>query len=217
MRRQLVAAIRMFVVATIVLGLAYPMAMTGVAQAIFPKRANGSLVHQGDQVVGSDLVGQSFTGPRYFHTRPSAAGALANGSPVQDVDDEGRTVGRPRPADPDDLTAAASGASNQGPTNADLLQAIEQRARAYRAANGLDDSVAVPADAVTASASGIDPHISTANARLQARRVAQHRGLAVEQVLDLIDRCTDRRRLGFLGESAVNVLRLNLVLDELAT
>lgn len=202
MRRQLLPAVRMFLVATLVLGLAYPLAMTGVAQALFPDQAEGSLVERDGDVIGSSLVGQAFSQPQYFHTRPSAAGALASGTPGDGVD-------------PDDLSQAASGASNQGPTNPDLLAAIEERAAAYREENDLDAGVEIPIDAVTASGSGVDPHISIANARLQAPRVAEERGLDLSQVLELVERHTDRRSLGFLGEDGVNVLELNLALDEL--
>jgi len=200
---------------TVLFGLLYPLAMTGVAQALFADKADGSLVERDGEVVGSSLVGQSFASPEYFHTRPSAAGALASGSLVQDVDEDGNPVGDPHPADPDDLSLAASGASNLGPTNPDLLAAVEERAAAYREVNDLADDVPVPIDAVTASASGVDPHISVANARLQAPRVAQVRGFSLDEVLALVDRQTADRSLGFLGERAVNVLELNLALDEL--
>ena len=203
MRRQLLPAVRMLLVVTVICGLAYPLAMTGVAQALFPDQADGSLVERDGVVVGSSLVGQAFTAPEYFHTRPSAAGAA------------GQRQRRRTTADPSDLSIAASGASNQGPTNPDLLAAIEERATAYREVNGLADDVEVPIDAVTASGSGVDPHISMANARLQAPRVAEARGLDLDQVLTLVDRHTDRRSLGFLGEDGVNVLELNLALDEL--
>ena len=215
MRRQLVPALRMLIVLTVLLGLAYPLAMTGVAQALFADQADGSLIERDGVVVGSSLVGQAFSAPEYFHTRPSAAGALAAGSLVQDTDAAGNPVGDPHPADPADLSLAASGASNQGPMNPDLLAAIEERATAYREVNGLADEVPVPIDAVTASASGVDPHISLANARLQADRVAAERNLPIGTVLELLDDHTAGRSLGFLGEEGVNVLELNLALDEL--
>jgi K+-transporting ATPase ATPase C chain len=215
MRRQLIPALRMLVVLTVLLGLAYPLAMTGVAQALFKDKADGSLIERDGVVVGSSLVGQEFTSPEYFHGRPSAAGALAAGAMVQDTDDAGSPVGDPHPADPADLSAAASGASNQGPTNKDLLASIEERAAAYRDENGLADTVEIPVDAVTASGSGVDPHISIANARLQAPRVADERGLELGAVMKLIDEHTDGRSLGFLGEKAVNVLALNIALDDL--
>jgi K+-transporting ATPase ATPase C chain len=204
MRRQLVPALRMVLVLTVICGLLYPLAMTGVAQALFADQADGSLVERDGEVVGSALVGQAFSRPEYFHTRPSAAGALASGSLVEG-----------EPADPDDRSLAASGASNMGPTNPDLLSAIEERTAAYREINGLADEVPVPVDAVTASASGVDPHISVANARLQAPRVADERGLPVNEVLSLVDDHTTGRSLGFLGEEGVNVLELNLALDAL--
>jgi K+-transporting ATPase ATPase C chain len=194
----------MVLVLTVLCGLLYPLAMTGVAQALFADKADGSLIERDGQVVGSSLVGQAFSAPEYFHTRPSSAGALASGSLV-----DGEAV------DPHDLSEAASGASNQGPTNPDLLEAIEARAAAYRDANGLADDVPVPIDAVTGSASGVDPHISVANARLQAPRVAAEHGLPVDQVLALVDDHTASRSLGFLGEEGVNVLELNLALDAL--
>lgn len=204
MRRQLVPALRMVLVLTVICGLAYPLAMTGVAQALFADEADGSLVEVDGEVVGSSLLGQTFSTPGYFHTRPSAAGALASGSLVDG-----------EPVDASDLSAVASGASNQGPTNPDLLQAIEERAAAYREINGLPENVAVPIDAVTASNSGVDPHISVANALLQAPRVAEERGLTLDRVLALVDAHTAERSLGFLGEAGVNVLELNLALDAL--
>jgi K+-transporting ATPase ATPase C chain len=216
MRRQLLPALRMVLVATVVLGLAYPLAMTGLAQGLFHAKAQGSLVSRDGKVVGSSLMGQAFTSARYFDSRPSAAGALASGSLVQDTDAAGKPVGAPHPADPTDLSLAASGASNEGPTDKDLLTSITERTAAYRAENGLAADVPVPIDAVTASASGVDPHISVANARLQAPRVARERGLPLAEVLALVAKHTDARSLGFLGEDGVNVLELNLALDGLA-
>jgi potassium-transporting ATPase KdpC subunit len=198
MRAQLLAGLRALIVLTLLCGIAYPLAVTGLAQLAFRHEADGSLVRQDGDVVGSSLIGQSFTGEDYFHTRPSAAGAAAAGT-------EG--------ADPDDLSQVASGASNLGPTNPELLDTVAERADAYRAENRLDDDVRVPVDAVTASGSGLDPHISVANARLQAARVAEARGLDVDDVLQLVDRHTSARSLGFLGEAGVNVLALNLDLD----
>ena len=148
-------------------------------------------------------MGQEFTGASTSTAGPRPPAPLANGSR------------RRADADPSDLSHAASGASNQGPTNPDLIAAIEERAIAYREENGLADDVEVPIDAVTASASGVDPHISVANARLQAPRVAEARGLDLDQVLSLVDDHTDGRSLGFLGEDGVNVLELNLALDEI--
>ena len=222
MRRQLLPALRIFAVITVICGLVYPVFMTGVALGLFHDKANGSLVKENDQLIGSSLLGQSFTQDKYFQTRPSAAGALASGS----LDDDGQ------PADPSDYSAANSGGSNLGPTNQDFLygtaddpetpdedetaDGVQQRVDAYREANGLAADVPVPVDAVTSSASGLDPMISVANAKIQAVRVARVRDLSVDQVLDLVDQHTESASLGFLGEKGVNVLSLNLALDQLS-
>jgi potassium-transporting ATPase KdpC subunit len=204
MRAQLFAGVRALLVLTVLTGLLYPLVVLGLGQLLFNHEANGSLVERDGEVVGSELVGQSFTAEEYFHPRPSAAGAAASGSLVDG-----------EPADPDDLTAVASGASNLGPTNPDFLAMVEVRVAAYREENGLSDDEPVPVDAVTASGSGLDPHISVANARLQAPRVAEARGLEVDEVLELVDEHTSSRSLGFLGEPGVNVLELNLALDDI--
>ena len=198
MRAQLLAGLRALLVLTLLCGLAYPLAVTGIAQLAFHDKADGSLVRRDGEVVGSSLIGQTFTGDEYFQGRPSAAGAAAAGA-------EG--------ADPDDLSQVASGASNLGPTNPELLDTVAERVDAYRELNGLDAGTPVPVDAVTASGSGLDPQISVANARLQAPRVAEARGMDVDDVLALVDKHTATRSLGFLGEDGVNVLALNLDLD----
>jgi K+-transporting ATPase ATPase C chain len=203
MRAQFVAALRALLVLTVVTGVLYPLVVTGLAQVVFNHEANGSLVERDGDVVGSSLLGQQFTGDEYFQSRPSAAGAAASGS---FVDGE--------PADPDDLTGVASGASNLGPTNPALLDTVAERVAAYRELNGLDADQPVPVDAVTASGSGLDPSISVANARLQAPRVAEARGMNVDEVTRLVDDHTSGRSLGFLGEPGVNVLELNLALDD---
>jgi K+-transporting ATPase ATPase C chain len=187
MRRQLAPALTVFLFFTMLVGVVYPLAVTGVARIAFPSKSQGSLVRQGDTVVGSRLIGQAFGGLRYFQPRPSAAGTGYDG--------------------------AASGASNLGPSDPVLLANVRARIAAYRRLNGLAASTPVPVDAVTASASGLDPEISPANARLQAPRVARSRGLALAQVLALVRENTDGRSLGFLGEPGVNVLELNLALD----
>lgn len=215
MRAQLLAAVRAILVLTVLTGLLYPLAVTGVAQLAFGDKADGSLVRRDGHVVGSSLIGQTFTSDDYFQGRPSAAGAAATGSMVDVLGENGEPTGDTVPADPSDLTQVNSGASNLGPTNEDLLATVEERVAAYRDANGLADDQKVPVDAVTASGSGLDPQISVANARLQAARVADARGLGVDRVLDLIDKHTSSRSLGFLGEKGVNVLELNLALDEL--
>jgi K+-transporting ATPase ATPase C chain len=179
----------MVVVLTVLLGIIYPAIMTGFAQVLFPSQANGSLVRDASgTVVGSTLLGQNFSKPEYFHPRPSAAG------------DNGY--------DP-----TSSGGSNLGPTNQKLIDSVKDRAAVYREENGLAPDTPIPVDAVTASGSGLDPEISPANALLQVGRVARARGLSDEQVRTMLDRHTDGRTLGFLGEPRVNVLKLNLALD----
>jgi K+-transporting ATPase ATPase C chain len=185
----------MIVLLTILTGIIYPLAVTGVAQVAFGSRANGSFVMSSGRVVGSSLIGQTFTDakgnplPQYFQPRPSAAGQ-------------------------DGYDATASGGSNLGPSNPKLLQAVADRVAAYRAFNGLPLDAEVPIDAVTASASGLDPAISLANALDQAPRVARARGLALSRVVSLIDVNLQPRPWGFLGENTVNVLLLNIALDQ---
>lgn len=220
MRRQLNTALRMTLVLTVLLGLAYPLALTGFAQVAFGDKADGSLVKVDGQVVGSRLLGQAFTNDQWFQTRPPAAGAGAAGAFTVETDDAGNAVldanGQPVlvAVDTTDLSAIASGPSNLGPTNPELIAAVGERADAYRATNGLATDVPVPVDAVTTSGSGVDPHISVANARLQAPRVAAANGLAPEVVLGLVDDHTEARPLGFLGEPGVNVLLLNLAVAD---
>ena len=187
--RQARTAVLMIIAITVVTGFIYPVVMTGLAQVLFPDQANGSLVRDSSgNVIGSALIGQNFTDPKYFHPRPSAAGK-------------------------DGYDATNSGGSNLGPTNQKLIDAVRQRAIAYRQENGLAPDAQVPVDAVTASASGLDPDISPANAYLQAARVAKARGLPESQVKMLIDHHTQGRTLGILGEPRVNVLELNMALD----
>lgn len=188
MRRQLLPALVMVLVFTVLTGVIYPLVTTGVGQLLFNDQANGSMIERDGEPVGSSLIGQPFRRPEYFHPRPSSAGEGYDGS--------------------------ASSGSNLGPTNPDLLAEVEQRAAAYRELNGLAPDTPVPVDAVTGSGSGLDPHISVANAELQAPRVAQERGVPAERVLALVGDHTDGRDLGFLGEPGVNVLDLNLALDQ---
>jgi K+-transporting ATPase ATPase C chain len=187
--------IRGAVFATLILAVVccglYPLVVFGIAQTLFRDKANGSLIVDPNGTVhGSKLLAQGFTDPKYFHPRPSAAG---NG-----------------------YDAANSSGSNLGPTSQKLNDAIKDRITAYRKENGLSQNDAVPADAVTASGSGLDPHISLGNAELQTPRVAKARGLSEDKVRELILQNTDDRDLGFLGEPGVNVLTLNLALNSVA-
>ena len=185
MLRQLRPAIVMVALFTLLLGVAYPFAITGVAQLAFPAQADGSLIRDADgQVVGSALIGQPFAEARYLHPRPSAAG--------------------------DGYDASASSGSNLGPLNPDLAARIKSDADAIRADTG---ATVIPADAVTTSASGLDPHISPAYAQLQAARVAQARGVDVKAVQQVIDANTEGALLGFIGQARVNVLLTNRALD----
>ncbi|HTY29955.1 K(+)-transporting ATPase subunit C [Mycobacterium sp.] len=194
LRHQLVPAVVLTILASVVLGVAYPLATYGIGQLAFRHHAEGSLISRGNQIIGSSLLGQSFTDaggsplPQYFQPRPSAAGS--------------------------GYDATASGASNLGPSDPRLLNAIRDRAAAYRAFNHLPADAAVPIDAVTASGSGLDPDISVANAALQSPRVAATRHLPPATVAALIRDHTTGRALGFLGETVVNVVELNLALDQ---
>jgi len=209
MRRQLLPSIAVMIVFTVALGIVFPLVITGIAAVAFPDAANGSEVKVDGRVVGSSRLGQTFTKAKYFHGRPSAAGAAAAGTDATDPNDDTKTV----PNDPRDLSQDVSSGSNWGPTNPDLLAAVKDRVAAYRKENRLAPTTKVPVDAVTASASGLDPQISVANARIQAARVARARGLSLADVLALVAEHTDRRALGFLGEPGVNVLELDLALD----
>ncbi len=203
MRRQLIPSIVSMLIFTVILGIVFPLVILGIGQLAFHDKANGSIIERDGTAVGSELIGQAFTDnegkalAEYFQSRPSAATG-ASGSTVAGYD------------------PTLSSGSNLGPTNPDFLRLIDQRVKAYRTLNGLSDRVEVPVDAVTASGSGLDPHISIANARLQAPRVSDERGLSVRAVNRVIDDNTSGRALGILGEKAVNVLQLNLALDKLA-
>jgi K+-transporting ATPase ATPase C chain len=185
--RQLRPAFVAVVVFTVICGLAYPLVVTAIAQLGWKDTANGSLIERDGVVVGSELLGQSFVSPEYFHPRPSAAG--------------------------DGYDGTASSGSNFGPTNEEYLAAVADRVAVYRGENGLGPKQLVPIDAVTASGSGLDPDISVRNAELQAPRVAAARGMELDSVLALIDDHTTDRPLGILGDPGVNVLELNLALD----
>lgn len=206
MLKQLRPALISVLAFTIITGFIFPFLITGIAQVIFPNQARGSLITQDGKIIGSELIGQTFTQPGYFHSRPSAAGG--------------------------GYDAGASGGTNLGPTSSKLVKGIEddpktkdadesysgipQLAAAYRKENGLAPDAPVPADAVTRSASGLDPEISPENAALQAPRVATARKMTEDNVRKLISENTSGRTLGILGEPRVNVLRLNLALDTAA-
>jgi K+-transporting ATPase ATPase C chain len=187
MYSQLRNAFMMLVVLSVITGLIYPAVVTGVAQVIFPKQANGSLIERDGKAVGSSLIGQPFGDPKYFWSRPSATS-------------------------PYPYNASSSSGSNQGPTNPALTDAVASRIKALRDADP-GNQAPVPVDLVTASASGLDPHISPAAAEYQVNRVAKTRGLDPAKVRALVAENTEGRQLGFLGEAGVNALKLNLALD----
>ena len=188
MLKELKPAILITIVMTILTGILYPLAVTGIAQELFPKQANGSLIENNGKVIGSELIGQNFAKPEYFHPRPSAAGS--NG-----------------------YDASSSGGSNLGPTNPALADRLKKDAETFRKDNP-DYAGPIPADAITTSASGLDPEITPANAIAQADRVAKARAASVDSVRSLVGANTDSRQLGVLGEPRVNVLKLNIALDE---
>jgi len=188
MTNHIKPAIMMLLLFTVLTGIAYPLAVTFIAQIVFPNQANGSLLGSNEQPVGSELIGQAFSRPEYFWGRPSATS-------------------------PAPYNGGASGGSNQGPTNPALTDAVQARIKALRDA-APSHSEAVPVDLVTASASGLDPHISPAAAAYQISRVATARHLSPDSVRELVDRYTEARQWGVLGEPRVNVLKLNLALDK---
>jgi potassium-transporting ATPase KdpC subunit len=192
LRHQLWPAIASLGILTLITGFIYPAAVTAVAQAVFPSQANGSYVVVNGTTVGSSLIGQAFSDPKYFWGRPSAAGVT--------------------PSNPAGYDATSSGGSNLGPTSKALIDAVTQRVDALRAANG---NAPIPVDLVTASASGLDPDISPDAAAYQVARVAQARGMTADQVRALVAKHTSQPILGFLGAATVNVLELNLDLDGL--
>lgn len=191
MNRLIRNAVSLLLLMTVITGLVYPFAVTGLAQLLFPHQANGSLILRDGKPAGSVLIGQAFTDPKYFWGRPSAT--------------------TPQP-----YNGTASGGSNLGPTNPALTAAVKQRIAALRAADPGNDAP-VPVDLVTASGSGLDPGISPAAAQYQVRRVARARDLPLAEVQAMVDRYTHGRQFGVLGEARVNVLELNLALDKLAT
>ncbi|MGE5416518.1 MAG: potassium-transporting ATPase subunit KdpC [Acidobacteriota bacterium] len=188
MKNTLKTAFLMLIAMTLITGIVYPLVVTGISQLTLRDKANGSMLKVNSELVGSTLIGQKFSSPRYFHGRPSNAG--------------------------DGYDALASGASNLGPTNKQLIQAVYDRTQSVRAENGLESGAEVPADIVTSSGSGLDPDISPDSAYLQVPRVAHERGMTVQSVRTLVDESIDGRQLGIFGEPRVNVLKLNLLLDK---
>lgn len=187
MWEQILPGLRIKIFMTILLGVIYPLAITGICQVFFPHQANGSLITSGGKVIGSELIGQNFSRPEYFQPRPSAAGS-------------------------DGYDPTSSGGSNYGPTNQKLIDRVKASVEKFRKENP-DYHGPIPADLLTTSASGLDPHLSPDSAQAQAPRVAKGRGVAVERVDQLIAQFTERPDLGILGEPRVNVLKLNLELD----
>jgi potassium-transporting ATPase KdpC subunit len=185
MKKNLITAVLMTIATTVLLGIIYPLVVTAIAQVLFPRQANGQLIQRDGRTVGSAIIGQSFSGPAYFHSRPSAAG---NG-----------------------YDAANTNGSQLGPTNQKLVDRVKGDVSAAQADN---PGVPVPIDLVTASASGIDPHITPAAAEFQLPRIAKERGTTADRLRPLVARHTEGRQLGFLGEPRVNVLELNLELDQ---
>ena len=191
MWQQILPGLRIKLFMTVALGIVYPLAMTGICQVLFPHKANGSLITAGGKVIGSELIAQKFTKPEYFQPRPSAAGN-------------------------DGYDATSSGGTNLGPTSQKLIAKTKAAVEKFRKENP-DFTGSLPADLVTASASGLDPHLSPDSAKAQAARVAKARGVSVDQVLQLVAQFTEPPDLGLLGEPRVNVLKLNLAMDQQLT
>jgi len=190
MGKNILKSFLFYIIFIIILGLLYPLVVTGISRIIFPAKSQGSLIYAGDKIIGSELIGQNFIGDKYFHPRPSNAGK-------------------------DGYDSMSSGGSNLAPTNEDFISTVRQRSAAFKKENELPDNTIIPADIVTASGSGLDPNISIESAMLQVERISKARGIPVNEIEDLVSRNTENRILGFLGEPKVNVLKLNILLDNL--
>jgi len=190
MKKNIIRSFLLLIIFTIILGFLYPLLITGISKIIFPYRSSGSLIKHDDKIIGSELIAQNFTGEQYFHPRPSAAGE-------------------------DGYDPLSSGGSNYAPANEDFISAVKERISNFRKENGLEDYEKIYSDAVTSSSSGLDPDITVGNALFQAGRIAKKRNIPISEIDDLILKNTEKRILGFLGEPKVNVLKLNLLLDNL--
>jgi potassium-transporting ATPase KdpC subunit len=186
-KKETITALRVFIGFSILVGLVYPLFITAIAQIIMPYQANGSLIKMDEKVIGSSLIGQKFTDPKYFYSRPSAI----------------------------DYNAAGSGADNLGPSSKKLMALVENRVKKVRTENNLKQNEQIPADMVLTSASGLDPHISVENALIQANRIAKVRNISRDKIINLITQNTDPDFIGIWGKSGVNVLKLNLALNKL--
>ena len=190
MGKNILKSFLFYIIFIIILGLLYPLLVTGISKIIFPAKSEGSLIYIGGKAVGSELIGQNFIGDKYFHPRPSAAGK-------------------------DGYDAMSSGGSNLAPTNKDFISTVSERLAAFKKENNLPDNTIIPADIVTASGSGLDPDISIESAILQVERISKARSIPANEIQDLITKNTENRILGFLGEPKVNVLKINILLDNL--
>lgn len=185
MKSEIITSLRVFIILSLLLGIIYPLTITAIAQITMYDKANGSLFTKNEKIIGSQLIGQSFTNSKYFHSRPSAT----------------------------NYNASASGGSNLGPTSKKLMQLVEEKITSLRAQENLSTQTLIPAGMVLQSASGIDPHISLENAQLQIPRISKARGIPENTIIDLVKTNTDNDLLGIWGQEVVNVLRLNLALD----
>ena len=188
-KNETITALKAFLLFAILTGIIYPLSITAIAQITMPSQANGSLIKANGIIIGSKLIGQNFDKPEYFHSRPSSV----------------------------NYDAAGSGGSNLGPSSKKLIDQVADRIKSVRAENNIPTNKTVPADMVLTSASGLDPHISTENALLQLQRVAKNRNISESKVKELVKKSTDHDFIGIWGQSGVNVLKLNLALDNLAT